>query len=168
MLFLKLERGEKMNKDWRLENALLSVLSGSREALHAPDVEVEPGEEILGVLENPIARAMYSLMIDLNKANSSAGNKLNNIIHTEGGLTKEIMAQIEPEIHRAKNQCLVTAKLFWEIVHEEFPKSRIATVSVSVRKGWKIVIYKNNTPSFFDQLQMQISLMHSGLFDQEE
>ncbi len=153
-----------MKKDVFVDS-ILGVLSGSREALHAPSGEVEPGEEVLGTLENPIARAMYSLMSNMDKAKVVVCKKLNTALENEGGLSRELINKMETEIHQARSQAIITHSFFWELVHQEFPKSRVATVSVGLREGWKVVIFKNNNPSLFDQLQMAV--VHSGLFERE-
>lgn len=143
-----------MSKKDVFVEAVLGVFSGSREALHAPNSAVEPGEEVVGILESQKARAMFSLMVELNKANVHISNKLKDACEREGGLSREVVNMFECDIHRAQNQSSVVSSLFWELVHEEFPKSRVATVAVGIREGWKVVVYKNNNPSLFDQMSV--------------
>lgn len=139
-----------MNKKNAFIDSIRHVLDGRRECLHLPEGEVEPGEEVLGILENETARALHSLLVELNKANKVLSEQLNHSAQIEGGITRQTINRMELDIHQARNQCEVVGALFWEMVHLEFPKSRLSTVAVGIREGWKVVIFMNGQPSLFD------------------
>lgn len=119
------------------------VFAGNREAHNAPDSEVEPGEMIIGTLQNQTAKDLYSMGQDIK-------NSANNLMEEIGAMglrKKEELAEFKPRLVSLERQTSILIGLFWQYVYEEFPQATHPKVTVGIRKDWQVVIYKA-TPTF--------------------
>ena len=116
---------------------LEDVVCKRREALHQPEDEVKQGEELLGVLEEERARALYSFWKELT-------NSLNKMTPDAPPSSAEEMQRfmaLLPKIIRAKGWAELAGELFWESVKENFEKSRGEEYTVGIRIGWQVVVF---------------------------
>ncbi len=117
---------------------LEEVFNGCREALSSPECEVEPGEIILGTLQNPKARALYSMAHDMKMVISAQfkENKPETLKETRELITR--FAQLRERID-------ILDKIFWQFVYEEFSQTKHPKVTTGIRKGWQVVIFKSSS-----------------------
>jgi hypothetical protein len=120
------------------EECLKLVLTGQRECLHAPEEPVEPGEEVLGILENPVARAMYSLWREMEEG----GQKFNKTIPERPPERPGEILALQSQAHQFRNRIKCAHELFWELVYSDFPKARDPRVTIGIRENWTVVIFK--------------------------
>ena len=102
---------------------------------------------VLGVIENPVARSLYSLSSEMNEG----GQKFNqNLPKTRLDNPDEIRA-LQAQAHQFRNRIECTQNLFWEFAYSDFPKARDPGVSIGIRENWTVVIFKAaHRVSFFD------------------
>lgn len=135
-------------EDKQFLDVLTETLTLKREALHAPQGEVEPGEQVLGTLEDERVRALFSLRVmlgsTLRKFNSSLPNKQPD--------DNEIL-RLNIKGRSFVSQFKIVDQLFWEGLHAEFPASKDPRVGVGLRKGWSVVIFKQTRSSAEDFLR---------------
>jgi hypothetical protein len=132
------------------EECLRRVFNGTYECRHAPEDEIEPGEVILGILENPVARNAYSLWSVMAEGASRFSKDLpNNLSKAEE--QKGEIRRLKCQMHQLGNRVDCVKAIFWELVYSDFPKAREADVSVAIRANWTVVIFKS-PPSLFLEL----------------
>jgi len=140
---------EKTTADIGFELCLRQIMNGQRKNHHQPDSEVEAGEVVLGTLVNPVAMSMYSLWQEMNEG-------VENFLKTVHGSLlpekKEEVKRLECQMHQLRNRANCAKELFWELVYSEFPKARERGVSVGIRAGWVVVIFKSRGNSLLDLL----------------
>ena len=137
-------------------NILTETLTGAREAPHAPDADVEPGEQVIGILANAQVQALYSLRVTLAE----------HLVKFKGAMPDERPSDDEVRKLQVRGSALATQyqivnHLLWEGVHTEFPQSRDPRVGVGLRKGWSVIIFKNTGMSTGDIIQRLLG----GMFD---
>ncbi|MDE1874860.1 MAG: hypothetical protein KGI79_02085 [Patescibacteria group bacterium] len=130
-----------------IESVLAQVFSGNPEniKLIPPDDEVEPGEVIVGTIQNPRTKALYSLTMRA----TDEGNKT----------LEHIRAALRPDMPSAERRELVRraaavhglartiADVFQEMLKDEFPEVRDEGITFGIRTDWRVVIYKSPAPS---------------------
>ena len=129
----------KDTKSLSFTDMFKQVFDGNRECLHAPDAPVEVGEVVLGVLEDPIARSLFSFREELINSHKKFRESLSDKLPDD----KKEISQLKSMVHQHLNRQQCIDMLFWEIVHTNFPKSRDASVSVGIREGWQVVVFKS-------------------------
>ncbi|MEI6304536.1 MAG: hypothetical protein WCP09_00750 [Candidatus Taylorbacteria bacterium] len=135
---------QKQSTDTSFEEAIRKIFVGERECRHMPQEPVEMGEIELGVLQSTVAKALYSLSQEMS---SGARNYIEGLPDKVTPEEKaELILQIEAKLHKIKNRTSCVSSLFWELVYSEFPKSRSKNVSIGIREGWKVVMFKNSNP----------------------
>lgn len=130
---------ERYSDSIAFEEHLRRVLSNDRECLHGPQKAVQLGEVELGTLENPIAHAIFSLREEIRIG-------LQKMCE---GMTQPWTQEPDEEekkrwcqFHQARSRYACVDCLFWEMVHTEFPDTRMHTVRHGIRREWKVVIFK--------------------------
>ena len=131
-------------KDLSFIEMLRQVLTGERECLHTSEDPVDAGEVVLGVLENPIARALFSFRVEL--ANST--RKFGASLPEEPPVDRKGKIELACKAQMFQSRFESVDKLFWEVVSSEFPETRNPTVSTGIREGWQVVIFKKTQRQF--------------------
>lgn len=138
----------KETKDLSFVDMMKQVLSGDRECLHTPNDPVEAGEVVLGVLEDPIARSLFSFKTELTysykKFRSSVPNELSD--------DKKELEKLHSQVHQFENRLRCANAVFWECVYSDFPAARAPTLTVAIREGWQVVVFKSQPTSLLDFL----------------
>jgi hypothetical protein len=137
-----MEAGKKPSTSVSFEECLRRVLSGEYECRHMPENPVEPGEVVLGTLENPIAKSMYSLWHEMD-----AGSKkfFESLPEDRSDLPKEEIRRLKSQMHQLRSRIECAKSFFWEMAYSAFPKARDPGVSIGIRSNWTVVIYKSQS-----------------------
>lgn len=133
-------------KDLSFIEMLKQVLTGERECLHIPEGEVEIGEVVLGVLENPIARSLFSFRAEL----AHSAKKFADSLPEERPTDKAKRIELLIKFTKVRSRSQIIGELFWEAVYSDFPEARNPDVSLGIREGWKVVIFKSQRSPFQD------------------
>ena len=91
---------------------LKQVLTGERECLHSPDAPVETGEVVLGTLDDPIAQAAWSFMVEL----SNGLRKFQDELPSERPEDKKSLLDLQIHHHQVSNRHRCAHDVFWELV----------------------------------------------------
>lgn len=131
-----------MKKPETIEKTFLDILTETltlkRETLHQPDADIEPGEKVVGTLEDEQVRALFSLRAMLQqhlvKFKKSFPERRPN---------DDEVRRLTVRANALATQYKIANCLLWEGVHTEFPATRDPRVACGIRKGWVVVIFKN-------------------------
>jgi hypothetical protein len=126
--------------------SIKEIFNGDRECLHQPDQSVEPGEVEIGILEDPVARALFSYWEEIRHNCTRLAQR------AEKEADKSNPSVTPDQMIMARMRYDAISALFWEVVHSLFPKTQDYRVATGLRKGWKVVIYKNVGGGLFNIL----------------
>ncbi len=133
---------------------LTETLTLTREALHAPNEEVEPGEKVIGVIEDLRLRALFSLRENTLRAAREFAEHLSVNRPTDKKRDRSLLTQA----HTLKASLDAANSVFWQGIYQAYPEAADIGVSVGVREGWQLVVFKT-PPNPLDQLIRGLSGM---------
>ncbi len=132
------------------QDMVKEVFNCERECLHSPPGDVELGEVVVGTLDDPIGRSLYSCWRTLIQSlNDYRGSLPDGLSRNDTKKIREIKMSLHQ--HQSRMECI--KHLFWEVVHSNFPETRDPNVTVGIRKGWKVVIFKSEQSPLEDFLR---------------
>lgn len=140
---------KKTSTSVSFEECLRRVFNGDYECRHKPEDPIEPGEIVLGTLENTTARNIYSLWHEMIEGASKFSESLPKTLPKE---EKKEIRRIRCQFQKMTNRISCAKTIFWELVYSDFPESREAEVAVGIRKDWQVVIFKSESLSSFADL----------------
>ncbi|MEA2715157.1 MAG: hypothetical protein QOG91_185 [Candidatus Parcubacteria bacterium] len=119
------------------EECLRKIFSGERACRHDPGEPVAIAEVPLGTLENPVARALFSLLREMD-------NNWRNYSHSVVGRTleEEERKEVDAHLQQMRGRSLCVNCLLREFIQTEFPATRDETVQLALRKDWQVVMFK--------------------------
>lgn len=115
-----------------------------------PEDQVDPGEVVLGTLENPVARNMYSLWKEMFDGSQKFTSSIPENLSPFDEKRKDEVRRLKCQMHQYGNRINCAKSFFWELVYSDFPAARDPGVIVGVRKDWVVVIFKSQRTSFLD------------------
>lgn len=122
----------------------------------APNEKVELGEVVVGTLEDPVARSLYSLSMELRQYGEDY------IEATKGESDTRKREQDAIHISTIADLINIVAGTFWRRVHELFPQTDVLAVTTAVRDGWQVVIWKSPESRRVETLSIDLGSFSLG------
>jgi hypothetical protein len=132
------------------QEMLKEVFNGERECLHSPLEDVELGEVVIGTLEDPIGRSVYSFWQTQIRSFRDFHESLPENLSPND---KKKLDELQLSLHQHRHRLECTKNIFWEIIYTDFPQARANGVAIGIRKGWKVVVFKSESNGFGDLLK---------------
>ena len=112
---------------------LLSEVSLMDEEAFPPNQDTQPGETILGTIEDIYTRKLWATCLMHQRENELARVECRHSAHPDG----QNCAHARPaDIHGTKSE--ICGKIFWAVVHHQFDTWGSGG-GYGVRRGWKFV-----------------------------
>lgn len=126
-----------------LMEELTAVLSGNTQKYQddSPSGELEMGEQVLGTLEDSVARALWNFSRKIHGNIKSDCQLLASLDPGDPMMINKIFRTVDD----ADDIATVAMKLFWTRVHISFPQAHRPELNIGVRNGWKVVVMKSNS-----------------------
>ena len=120
----------------------------------APEKKVEPGEIVVGSIDDPITRSLYTVMKELECY-------VKKYVEADDGKCDPATDE-KRAVHLSLATCLLTAvgNLFWHRIHQQFDQTNCVNLTTSVRVDWQVVVWKASEPS-----SMQTHIIDCGIVD---
>ncbi|MBI5134134.1 MAG: hypothetical protein HZA81_01995 [Candidatus Taylorbacteria bacterium] len=119
------------------------LLGQSTHDSHLPEGKVEPGEKVLGTIEDPVARSLYSLHV-------RTANYVSDYLETLRPSTREEAEKLKAKLDEVTLHANVINRAahavksdFWARVYELFPETANSGVEAAIREGFQVVVWKS-------------------------
>lgn len=122
---------------------LTRILSGDSKGFQndSPSKEIELGEQVIGTLEDSIARGLWNLNHKIRTSIREEVDQPNSSFDPEDRTQVEKIFQT---VDNAADIADVSNKLFWLRLHMMFPFAHKPGLTVGVRNGWRVVVMKSS------------------------
>lgn len=130
-----------------LTRELIGILEGRKSYVSPadrPNAETKKGERVIGIINDPISRSLYSFARRITKTISDK---------TSAKILQELLSGIDESrearelyvvLQNAGQISNVAMRLFWVRVSEEFHDYSDDMRKFGVRTGWKVVLIRND------------------------
>ena len=153
--------GNKPSTDVSFQEFLRRVLTGEYECRRAPEKDVEPGEVVLGKLENPVAKSMYSLWTEMSEG---AKKYYDGLPENPPEGQKEEVQRVRRQVHQLQSRIACAKAVFFELVYSDFPKTRDLGVTILVSGQTGRWLSSSNHPRFKSSWEAREAVAHSVEF----
>jgi hypothetical protein len=120
---------------------------------HGPESKIEPGEKALGVLQNPMARSLYSYSRRLqNYTNDFVTGEFPSTVEGRRKLGEDEMNRLYITATSLRNLTVTAYGMFETLLTEEFPEAGHPNIQFEVRSGWEVVVWKGDPKPDYSQL----------------
>ncbi len=114
------------------------ILAQATHFEHVPECKIEPGEIVIGTIDDPITRSLYSIKTMLDRYGDD---------YASANETDEPSGMEKRAIHLSSVVRLLDAvdNIFWHRIHEQFDKTKNSGLMTSIREGWQVVVWKSSS-----------------------